>query len=83
MRCVCFVYSSAAHYVQLGDVFRIHLVLLGSAKHSHLVKNELTRFCILVILSPYLSTAYEQIRALQTCVVTEQTVICHKMVKGI
>jgi hypothetical protein len=35
---------------------------------------ELTRFRVLVILSPYLSTAYEQIRALQTRVVTEQNV---------
>jgi hypothetical protein len=35
---------------------------------------ELTRFRVLVILFPYLSTAYEQIRALQTRVVTEQTV---------
>jgi hypothetical protein len=33
------VYSSAGHYVQLGGVFRIHLELLGSAKHSYLVKN--------------------------------------------
>jgi hypothetical protein len=39
MRCVCSVYSSAGHYVQVGGVFHIHLVLLGSAKHSHLVKN--------------------------------------------
>jgi hypothetical protein len=40
------------------------------------VKNtyELTRFRVLVILFLYLSTAYEQIRALQTRVVTEQTV---------
>jgi hypothetical protein len=35
---------------------------------------ELTRFRVLVILFPYLSTAYEQILALQTSVVTEQTV---------
>jgi hypothetical protein len=35
---------------------------------------ELTRFRVLVILFPYLSTAYEQIRALQTGV-TEQTVL--------
>jgi hypothetical protein len=35
---------------------------------------ELTRFRVLMILFPYLSTAYEQIRALQTRVVTEQTV---------
>jgi hypothetical protein len=35
---------------------------------------EPTRFRVFVILFPYLSTAYEQIRALQTRVVTEQTV---------
>jgi hypothetical protein len=35
---------------------------------------EPTRFRVLVILFPYLSTAYEQIRALQTRGVTEQTV---------
>jgi hypothetical protein len=35
---------------------------------------EKSRFRVLVILFPYLSTAYEQIRALQTRVVTEQTV---------
>jgi hypothetical protein len=34
----------------------------------------LTRFRILVILFPHLSTAYEQIHALQTRFVTEQTV---------
>jgi hypothetical protein len=36
---------------------------------------ELTRFRVLVILFSYLSTAYEQIRALQTRVLTEQTVL--------
>jgi hypothetical protein len=38
------------------------------------IEYELTRFGVLVILFPCLSTAYEQIRALQTRVVTEQTV---------
>jgi hypothetical protein len=36
--------------------------------------HELTRFCVLAILF-YLSTAYEQIRALQTRVVTEWSVL--------
>jgi hypothetical protein len=38
------------------------------------IAHELTRFRVLVILFPYLSPAYEQFRALQTRVVTEQTV---------
>jgi hypothetical protein len=39
------------------------------------IEYELTRFRVLVILFPYLSTACEQIRELQTSVVTEQTVL--------
>jgi hypothetical protein len=42
---------------------------------------ELTRFRVFVILSPYLSNANEKIRALQTRVVTEQTVVCLWLLK--